>query len=87
MGVRLSSVVSMGEIVVKVPDVSLDEGTKVLLEEDIRAVIRLRLTRELLPKRLDTLLAESTLTEEECLLLGERVKDEVVAEWRRRRWL
>jgi len=74
-------------IVVKVPDVSLDAGTKALLAEDIQAVVRLRLARELLLKRLDTLLAGSTLTEEECLLLGERVKGEVVAEWRRRGWL
>jgi len=73
--------------VVKVPDVSLDAGTKALLAEDIQAVVRLRLARELLLKRLDTLLAGSTLTEEECLLLGERVKGEVVAEWRRRGWL
>ena len=72
---------------VKVPDVSLDAGTKALLAEDIQAVVRLRLARELLLKRLDTLLAGSTLTEEECLLLGERVKGEVVAEWRRRGWL
>jgi len=73
--------------VVKVPDVSLDAGTKALLAEDIQAVVWLRLARELLLKRLDTLLAGSTLTEEECLLLGERVKGEVVAEWRRRGWL
>jgi hypothetical protein len=77
----------MSEIVVRVPGISVDEQTKSALQEDIRAVVRLRLARELLLKRLDTLLAESTLTEEECLLLGERVKDEVVAEWRRRGWL
>ena len=77
----------MSELVVRVPGISVDEQTKSALQEDIRAVVRLRLARELLLKRLDKLLAESTLTEEECLLLGERVKDEVVAEWRRRGWL
>jgi hypothetical protein len=77
----------MSEIVVHIPDISVDEQTKSALKEDIRAVVRLRLARELLLKRLDKLLAESRLTEEECLLLGERVKDEVVVAWRRRGWL
>jgi len=57
------------------------------LKEDIRAVIRLRLARELLLKRLDKMLANSTLTDEDCLLLGDKVKEGVAEEWKRRGWL
>ena len=57
------------------------------MKEDIRAVIRLRLARELLLKRLDKMLANSTLTDEDCLLLGDKVKEGVAEEWKRRGWL
>ena len=77
----------MGELVVKVPGIELDEKTLSELKEDIRAVIRLRLARELLLKRLDKMLENSTLTDEDCLLLGDKAKEGVAEEWRRHGWL
>ena len=69
------------------PGIELDEKTKSELREDIKSVIRLRLARELLLKRLDKMLENSTLTDEECLLLGDKVKEGVAEEWKRRGWL
>ena len=77
----------MTEVIIKIPGIELDEKTKSALKEDIRAVIRLRLVRELLLKRLDKMLANSTLTDEDCLLLGDKVKEGVAEEWKRRGWL
>ena len=77
----------MGELVIKIPGIELDEKTKSELREDIKSVIRLRLARELLLKRLDKMLENSTLTDEECLLLGNKVKEGVAEEWKRRGWL
>ncbi len=77
----------MGELVVKVPGIKLDEKTLSELKGDIRAVIRLRLARELLLKRLDKMLENSTLTDEDCLLLGDKAKEGVAEEWRRHGWL
>jgi len=77
----------MSELVIRIPGFELDEKTKSALKEDIRAVIRLRLARELLLKRMDKMLENSTLTEEDCLLLGDKVKEGVADEWNRRGWL
>jgi len=77
----------MGEVVIKIPGIELDEKTKSELREDIKSVIRLRLARELLLKRMDKMLENSTLTDEECLLLGDKVKEGVAEEWKRRGWL
>ena len=77
----------MAELVIKIPGIELDEETKSALKEDIRAVIRLRLARELLLKRMDKMLANATLTDEDCLLLGDKVKEGVAEEWKRRGWL
>ncbi|MEA2033740.1 MAG: hypothetical protein U9N41_09190 [Euryarchaeota archaeon] len=77
----------MGELVIKILGIELDEKTKSELREDIKSVIRLRLARELLLKRLDKMLENSTLTDEECLLLGDKVKESVAEEWKRRGWL
>ena len=77
----------MVELVIKIPGIELDEKTKSELREDIKSVIRLRQARELLLKRLDKMLENSTLTDEDCLLLGDKVKEGVVAEWKRRGWL
>ena len=44
----------MGELVIKIPGIELDEKTKSELKEDIKSVIRLRLARELLLKRMDS---------------------------------
>ena len=83
----LLSVIEMGELVIKIPGIELDEKTKSELREDIKSVIRLRLARELLLKRMDKMLENSTLTDEECLLLGNKVKEGVAEEWKRRGWL
>ena len=77
----------MGEVVIKILGIELDEKTKSELREDIKSVIRLRLARELLLKRMDKMLENSTLTDEECLLLGNKVKEGVAEEWKRRGWL
>ena len=77
----------MVELVIKIPGIELDEKTKSELREDIKSVIRLRLARELLLKRMDKMLENSTLTDEECLLLGDKVKEGVAEEWKRRGWL
>ena len=77
----------MVEIVVKIPEIKLDERTRSEIEEDVRSVVRLRLAREMILKRLDKILENSTLTDEECLALGLKVKESVTKEWRRRRWL
>jgi len=77
----------MAELVVKVPGIELDEKTMSELKEDIRSVIRLRLARELLLKRLDKMMENSTLTDEDCLLLGDKAKEGVAEEWRRHGWL
>ena len=77
----------MVELVIKIPGIELDEKTKSELREDIKSVIRLRQARELLLKRLDKMLENSTLTDEDCLLLGDKVKEGVAEEWRRRGWL
>ena len=77
----------MGEVVIKILGIELDEKTKSELREDIKSVIRLRLARELLLKRMDKMLENSTLTDEECLLLGDKVKEGVAEEWKRRGWL
>jgi len=58
----------MGELVIKIPGIELDEKTKSELKEDIKSVIRLRLARELLLKRMDKMLENSTLTDEDCFL-------------------
>ena len=42
---------------------------------------------ELVVKRLDKMLENSTLTDEDCLLLGDKVKEGVAEEWKRRGWL
>ena len=83
----LLSVIEMGELVIKILGIELDEKTKSELREDIKSVIRLRLARELLLKRMDKMLENSTLTDEECLLLGDKVKEGVAEEWKRRGWL
>lgn len=77
----------MGEVVVEIPGVKLDKKTRSELKEDIRAVVRLRLARELILKRLDKLLESSTLTDADCLVLGDKVKEGVVKEWKKRGWL
>jgi len=77
----------MTELVIKIPEIELDEKTKAELKEDIKSVIRLRLVRELLLKRLDKMLQNSTLTDEDCLLLGDKVKEGVAEEWKGRGWL
>lgn len=77
----------MAKLVVEVPGIELDEKTMSELKEDIRSMIRLRMARGMLLKRLDRLLENSTLTEEDCLILGEKVKEGVLEEWKSRGWL
>ncbi|HAB51148.1 MAG TPA: hypothetical protein DCE80_03065 [Ignavibacteriales bacterium] len=77
----------MAELIIEVPNVKLDEKTMSELREDIKSVVRLRLAKELLLKRLDEILKHSTLTEEECLLLGDKTKEGVAEEWKKKGWL
>jgi len=77
----------MADIVVKIPEIKLDERTRSELEEDVRSVVRLRLAREMILKRLDKILENSTLTDEECLALGRELKEKVAKRWRERGWL
>jgi hypothetical protein len=74
-------------LVVKILGIEFDKKTKSALKEEIRAVIRLRLARELLLKRLDKMLEDSTLTDKDCLLLDDKVKEGIAEEWKRRGWL
>lgn len=77
----------MCEIVVEVPGVKIDKKTISEMREDIRSVVRLRLARKLLLKRLDKMLENSTLTDKDCLILGDKVKEGVAEEWKKRGWL
>jgi hypothetical protein len=86
-GLILLEVVEMAKLVVEIPEVKLDEKTMSELREDIKSVVRLRLAREKLLKRLDKMLEDSTLTDEDCLILGEEAKEGVAEEWKRRGWL
>lgn len=77
----------MTEILIKIPEIKLDNKTRLKLKDDIRSVIRLRLARELMIKKLDKMLEKSTLTDRDCLILGDKVKEAVTKEWHRRGWL
>ena len=83
----MSSVIEMNEIIVKISGVDLDKNTISEMKDDIKSVVRLRLARELILKRLDKMLENSTLTDEDCLILGDKVKGGVAEEWRKRGWL
>jgi hypothetical protein len=62
----------MPELVIKIPErFKVDESE---LAKGVEEFIKLRLTRELLLERLDELLKNSRLTEEECIELGREVK-------------
>lgn len=74
----------MAEIVVEVPGVKLDKKTISELKGDIISVVRLKLARELILKRLDKMLENSELTEEDAMLLGEKAKDNILKEWNKR---
>jgi hypothetical protein len=78
----------MAEIVVKIPEeLEMGEELRSRLREDIESVVRLRLARELILKRLDEMLKDSKLTDEECLELGEKVKEGVFKRWKEKGWL
>ena len=74
----------MAEIVVEVPGVKLNKKTISELKGDIISVVRLKLARELILKRLDKMLENSELTEEDAMLLGEKAKDNMLKEWNKR---
>ncbi|RZN40079.1 MAG: hypothetical protein EFT35_03370 [Methanophagales archaeon ANME-1-THS] len=62
----------MPELVIKIPErFKVDESE---LAKGVEEFIKLRLTRDLLLERLDELLKNSGLTEEECIELGREVK-------------
>jgi len=77
----------MCEVVVEIPRVKLDKKTMSEMKEDIRSVVRLRLARKLILKRLDKMLDNSALTDKDCLILGDKVKEGVAEEWKKRGWL
>ncbi|RLG24824.1 hypothetical protein DRN85_07035 [Methanosarcinales archaeon] len=62
----------MVELVIKIPDrfeVDISD-----LAKGVEEFVKLRLARDLMLERLDELLKDSELTEEECIKLGEGVK-------------
>lgn len=62
----------MPELVIKIPErFKVDESE---LAKGVEEFIKLRLTRDLLLERLEELLKNSRLTEEECIELGREVK-------------
>lgn len=62
----------MAEIVVKIPEkVELDTSE---LARGVEEFIKLRVMRDLLLERLNELLKDSKLTEEECVELGRMLK-------------
>jgi len=64
----------MGEFVIKIPDrFNVDMAD---LAKGVEEFVKLRLTRDLMLERLDELLKESELTEEECIDLGRMVKND-----------
>ena len=68
----LLSVIEMGVVVVKIPDrfkVDLSD-----LAKGVEEFVKLRLARDLMLERLDELLKNSELTEEECIELGKMIK-------------
>jgi len=64
----------MGEFVIKIPDRFNVDMTD--LAKGVEEFVKLRLTRDLMLERLDELLKESELTEEECIDLGRMVKND-----------
>jgi hypothetical protein len=63
----------MAEFVIKIPDrFNVDLAS---LAKGVEEFVKLRLTRDLMLERLDELLKESELTEEECVELGRTVKN------------
>ncbi|MBN2014478.1 MAG: hypothetical protein JW778_04805 [Candidatus Altiarchaeota archaeon] len=77
----------MAEIVVKLPGVRLDKATASELRADIKSLVRLRLTRDLILKRVDKLLEKSELTDEQCSKLSRSAEGEIISEWKRQGWL
>ena len=76
----------MIELKIKIPEeFKLDEKTKLELEKDLESVVRLRLAKNLILKRLDELLKDSKLTEEECLKLGKDVNTAMIKKMERKR--
>ncbi|MEA2075467.1 MAG: hypothetical protein U9O85_07010 [Euryarchaeota archaeon] len=62
----------MGEIVVKIPDrFKVDMSD---LAKGVEEFVKLRLARDSMLGRLDELLKDSELTDEECIELGEMAK-------------
>ena len=62
----------MAEVVIKIPDrFKVDMSD---LAKGMEDFVKLRLARELMLARLDELLKDSKLTDEECIELGEMVK-------------
>ena len=57
------------------------------LKKDIESVIRLRLARQLVLKRLNELLQNSTLTEEDCLELGANANERMLERWKELGWV
>ena len=62
----------MGELVVKIPDLFKVDMSE--LAKGVEEFVKLRLARDLMLERLDELLKNSELTEEECIELGKKVK-------------
>ena len=77
---KLSSVVGMAEIVVKIPE-ELETGAKELGEEELNRIVsealKERLSEEYMFKLADELLKESKLTDERASKLGDELKERV----------
>ena len=63
----------MAEFVIKIPDrFNVDLAD---LAKGVEEFVKLRLKRDLMLERLDELLKDSELTEEECIKLGRMIKN------------
>ena len=77
----------MAQVVVNVPGVKLDKRVLSELQTDIRSVVRLRLARDSILKRLDKMLQNSELSDEDCMILGNEVKQNAADKWAQRGWM
>jgi|APCry4251928382_1046606.scaffolds.fasta_scaffold107464_1 hypothetical protein len=77
----------MAQVVVNIPGVKLDKKGLSELQNDIRSVVRLRLARDSILKRLDEMLQNSELSDEDCMILGNEAKQNVADKWAQRGWM
>ena len=77
----------MAQVVVNVPGVKVDKRVLSELQTDIRSVVRLRLARDSILKKLDVMLKNSELSDEDCVILGNKAKQNVADKWAKKGWM